>query len=144
MFAHTNPSQATLVLTPACRADVGTRSCSSSLGYHLLLVTAALPGETPGGGKGKEPLSMDKADIKLPPTRGGEQINPTLNSLLEKGTQGGPPPAQTMVAWGWLLPRWLTNPHTQGMAKRAPAHLRWPMKSRLPAMSGFCPSSLVF
>lgn len=98
MFAHTNPSQATLVLTPACRADVGTRSCSSSLGFHLLLVTAALPGEMPGGGKEKEPLSMDKADIKLPPTRDGEQINPTLNSLLEKGTQGGPPQHRP-----WLL-----------------------------------------
>lgn len=66
---------------------------------------------------------MDQADIKLPPLRDGKQINPTLGSPTEKGTQVRPPPAQTVAAWGRPLPCRRTNLHTQVMAEYAPVHL---------------------
>lgn len=53
---------------------------------------------------------MGQAGIQRPPPRDGEQINPTRGSPMEKGMQGGVPPAQTVAAWGRLLPGRGTNP----------------------------------
>lgn len=88
---------------------------------------------------------MDQADIKLLPPRDGEQKkNPILGSLMEKGMQVGPPPAQPVVAWGRLLPHRRANLHPQARAEHAPALLPGPKKSHLPTTRVFVPHPLCF